>query len=144
MFEMEESHLNVLFFLTPKSDVIYIFDDYKITKVMDIMEETGYTALPIIDRQGHYVGTLTEGDILWTMRKNPELNLDCIGEIVVSNMQRKTEIEPVRGSADMIDLIKIALKQNYVPVVDDNNIFIGIITRQDIIQVCYARARKDL
>ena len=46
MFEMEESHLNVLFFLTPKSDVIYIFDDYKITKVMDIMEETGYTALP--------------------------------------------------------------------------------------------------
>ena len=59
-------------------------------------------------------------------------------------MHRKTEIEPVRGSADMIDLIKISLKQNYVPVVDDNNIFIGIITRQDIIQVCYARARKDL
>ena len=78
--------MNVLFFLTPKSEVTYIFDDYKISKVMDIMEETGYTALPIIDRQGRYVGTITEGDILWTMRKNRELNLDCIGEIVVSNM----------------------------------------------------------
>ena len=65
MLEMEERHLNVLFFLTPKSDVTYIFDDYKISNVMDIMEETGYTALPIIDRQGHYVGTLAEGDILY-------------------------------------------------------------------------------
>ena len=141
---MEERHLNVLFSLTPKSEVTYIFDDYKISKVMDIMEETGYTALPIIDRQGRYVGTITEGDILWTMRKNRELNLDCIGEIVVSNMHRKTDIKPVCGSADMIDLIKISLTQNYVPVVDDNNIFIGIITRRDIIHVCYAKAKKDL
>lgn len=144
MFGMEERHVNVLFFLTPKSEVTYIFDDYKISKVMDIMEETGYTALPMIDRQGHYVGTITEGDILRIIREKSELSLECIGEIIVSSMQRKTDIKPVCGSADMADLIKISLEQNYVPVVDDNRIFIGIITRRDIIHVCYAKAKKDL
>lgn len=141
---MEERHVNVWFFLTPKSEVTYIFDDYKLCKVMDIMEETGYTALPMIDRQGHYVGSVTEGDILRVIREKRELSLECIGEITVSNIQRKTQIKSISGAADMIDMIKRALEQNYVPVVDDDNIFSGIITRRDIIHVCYAKAKPYL
>lgn len=136
--------MNVWFFLTPKSEVTYIFDDYKLCKVMDIMEETGYTALPMIDRQGHYVGSVTEGDILRVIREKRELSLECIGEITVSNIQRKTQIKSISGAADMIDMIKRALEQNYVPVVDDDNIFSGIITRRDIIHVCYAKAKPYL
>lgn len=136
--------MNVWFFLTPKSEVTYIFEDYKLSKVMDIMEETGYTALPMIDRQGHYVGSVTEGDILRVIREKRELSLECIGEITVSNIQRKTQIKSISGAADMIDMIKRALEQNYVPVVDDDNIFSGIITRRDIIHVCYAKAKQYL
>lgn len=141
---MEERHVNVLFFLTPKSEVIYVIEDYKLSKVMDIMEETGYTALPMIDRQGRYVGSVTEGDILRVIREKKELSLDQVGEITVVNIPRKTDIKPVSGTADMIDMIRRALEQNYVPVVDDDNIFSGIITRRDIIQVCYAKAKHYL
>lgn len=136
--------MNVLFFLTPKSEVTYIYEDYKISQVMEVMEETGYTAIPMIDRQGHYVGSVTEGDILRVIREKRELNLECIGEIAVANIHRKTQIKPVSGTADMVDMIKRALEQNYVPVVDDENIFSGIITRRDIIQVCYAKAKPYL
>lgn len=111
---------------------------------MDVMEETGYTAIPMIDRQGHYVGSVTEGDILRTIREKRELSLECIGDITVANIRRKTRINPVSGTADMGDMIKRALEQNYVPVVDDDNIFSGIITRRDIIHVCYAKAKPHL
>lgn len=141
---MEERHVNVLFFLTPKSEVTYVIEDYKLSKVMDIMEETGYTALPMIDRQGRYVGSVTEGDILRVIREKKELSLDQVGEITAVNIPRKTDIKPVSGTADMIDMIRRALEQNYVPVVDDDNIFCGIITRRDIIQVCYAKAKQYL
>lgn len=136
--------MNVLFFLTPKSEVTYVFDDYKLSKVMEIMDETGYTAIPVIDRQGHYVGSVTEGDLLRVIRERKELSLEMTGEITVANIPRKTDIKPVSGTADMIDMIRRALEQNYVPVVDDDNIFSGIITRRDIIQVCYAKAKQYL
>lgn len=134
----------MLFFLTPKSEVTYIYEDYKLSQVMDVMEQTGYTAIPMIDRQGHYVGSVTEGDILRVIREKRELSLECIGEITVANIRRKTQIKPVSGTADMVDMIKRALEQNYVPVVDDDNIFSGIITRRDIIHVCYAKAKPYL
>lgn len=141
---MEERHVNVLFFLTPKSEVTYIYADDKLSEVIDVMEERGFTAVPMIDRQGHYLGSVTEGDILRVIREKKELNLECIGEITAANIPRKTEIKAVSGTADMNDMIKRALEQNYVPVVDDDNIFSGIITRRDIIQVCYAKAKKYL
>lgn len=136
--------MNVLFFLTPKSDVTYVYVDDKLSKVMDVMEEKGFTAIPMIDRQGHYVSSITEGDILRIIREKKELTLECIGEITAVNIPRKTDIKAVSGTADMNDMIKRALEQNYVPVVDDDNIFSGIITRRDIIQVCYAKAKKYL
>ena len=136
--------MNVLFFLTPKSEVTYVYADDKLSKVMDVIEEKGFTAIPMIDRQGHYVGSVTEGDILRVIREKRELNLECIGEITVANIPRKTDIKAVSGTADMNDMIKRALEQNYVPVVDDENIFSGIITRRDIIQVFYAKAKKYL
>lgn len=136
--------MNVLFFLTPKSEVAYVYADDKLSKVMDVIEEKGFTAIPMIDRQGHYVGSVTEGDILRVIREKRELNLECIGEITVANISRKTDIKAVSGTADMNDMIKRALEQNYVPVVDDDNIFSGIITRRDIIQVFYAKAKKYL
>ena len=136
--------MNVLFFLTPKSEITYMFQDDKVQKMMEILDCQGYTAIPMIDRQGHYIGTLTEGDILRLIRDKKELSYDCIEQITVGNVPIKRQVKPVRGSADMSDLIKISLEQNFVPVVDDHNIFIGIITRRDIIHVCYAKAKKDL
>ena len=136
--------MNVLFFLTPKSEITYMFQDDKVKKMMEVLDSQGYTAIPMIDRQGHYIGTLTEGDILRLIRDKKELSYDCIEQITVGNVPIKRQVKPVRGSADMADLIKISLEQNFVPVVDDHNIFIGIITRRDIIHVCYAKAKKDL
>ncbi len=136
--------MNVLFFLTPKSEITYMFQDDKVKKMMEVLDSQGYTAIPMIDRQGHYIGTLTEGDILRLIRDKKELSYDCVEQITVGNVPIKRQVKPVSASADMGDLIKISLEQNFVPVVDDHNIFIGIITRRDIIHVCYAKAKKDL
>ena len=56
--------MNIMFFLTPKSNVAYIYDDYSLRQALEKMEYHQYSAIPMIDRRGHYVGTLTEGDLL--------------------------------------------------------------------------------
>ena len=39
------------------------------------------------------------------------------------------------------DLVSLSMRQNFVPVVDDEGVFIGIIRRKDIIQYCYEKKR---
>ena len=42
--------MNILFFLTPKSEVAFIYDDQTLRQALEIMEYHRYTAVPIIDK----------------------------------------------------------------------------------------------
>ena len=66
--------MNIAFFLTPKNEVIYEYLDATMRQVIERMEHHGYTAIPLIDKEGKYVGTLTEGDLLWKLKNTPDLN----------------------------------------------------------------------
>lgn len=98
---------------------------------------------PLIDKSGKYVGTLTEGDLLWKLKNTPELtfrNTECVK---VSDIPRKIKHKSVSINADVESIINLATTQNFVPVVDDEGIFIGIIKRSDIINYCYNLIRKS-
>ena len=69
--------MNILFFLTPKSDVAYISEDDTLRQALEKMEHHKYSAVPIVSRTGRYVGTLTEGDLLWGIKN--QFNLDLKG-----------------------------------------------------------------
>ena len=120
--------MNILFFLTPKSDVAFIYSDANLREAIDLMEAHRYSALPILTKQGRYAGTLTEGDLLWYMSlKDMEL-------ISIMEVKRRQDNSPVNAGAKMEDLLDKAMQQNFVPVLDDNKSFIGIITRRDIMK----------
>ncbi|MFG6330634.1 MAG: CBS domain-containing protein [Lachnospiraceae bacterium] len=131
--------MNVLFFLTPKSEVAHLHDDWTLRQGIEKLERSGYTALPLIDRQGRYIGTISEGDILRILKKRYDMNLRSAENILILSVERKVDIHPVSIDATMEDLVRMAMNQNFVPVIDDNRIFIGIVTRKDIIRFCYER-----
>ena len=56
--------MNILFYLVPKSEVMYLYDDFSLRQALEKMEYHKYGSVPIINRAGNYVGTLTEGDIM--------------------------------------------------------------------------------
>lgn len=134
--------MNILFFLTPKEDVAYIYDDDNLRQVLEKMHYHRYSCIPMIGRNGKYVGSITEGDLLWGMKEQKSLSLKDTEEIPITSFARRTHYQPVHIETNMEDLIEKAMNQNYVPVVDDKNNFIGIITRKDIIEYCYKRMKK--
>lgn len=133
--------MNILFFLKPKSEVAFIYDDYSVRQALETMEYHRYSSIPIISRAGGYVGSITEGDLLWGIKGLHNLNLKKSEDIPVLTFSRKADYKPVRADADMEDLIVRAMEQNFVPVIDDRGNFIGIITRRDIISYCYEKAK---
>lgn len=129
--------MNILFFLTPKSDVAFIYDHETLRQALEKMEHHKFSALPMINRQGKYIGTITEGDMLWGIKNQYDLNLREAEMVPVTSIPRRLDNHPVSAAASMEDLIDKALNQNFVPVVDDQKNFIGIITRKDIIKYFY-------
>lgn len=135
--------MNIAFLLTPKNEVIYEYLDATMRQVIERMEHHGYTAIPLINRTGKYVGTLTEGDLLWKLKNTPELNFKNTGNVKLSDIPKRTRHKSVSINADVESIINLATTQNFVPVVDDEGIFIGIIKRSDIINYCYNLIRKQ-
>lgn len=127
--------MNILFFLTPKSESAYVYDSDTLRQVIEKMENHGYSAVPVIGKEdGRYIGTLTEGDLLWYIKKQGDLSLRMAEEIPMTDVPRKRDNEPVDVDVNMEDLLNVAMNQNFVPVIDDRKRFIGLITRKDLIQ----------
>ena len=127
---------NILFFLTPKAMCAFVYDDYTIRQALEKMESSGFPALPILTKRGEYRGTLTEGDLLWALKNLCYLDMRQAEARRIMEIDRRKDHIPVRVTANMHDLVTRASSQNFVPVVDDKDAFIGIITRSAIVKYC--------
>lgn len=130
---------NILFFLTPKAMCAYVYDDYTIRQALERLESAGYSALPILSRHGDYRGTITEGDLLWALKNQCYLDMRQAEARKIMEIQRRKDYIPVGVNANMQDLVQRASSQNFVPVLDDKDAFIGIVTRGQIMKYCCQR-----
>ena len=130
---------NILFFLTPKAMCAFLYDDYTMRQALEKMEAAGYTALPILNKRGEYRGTLTEGDLLWAIKNMCYMDMRQAEAHRIMEIARRRDHLPVRVTTSMQDLVERATNQNFVPVVDDKDAFIGIVTRGNIIKYCRQR-----
>jgi len=124
--------MDILFFTIPKHKVIYAFDDLNVKEVYDLMEENHFTAIPVVSREGKYVGTITEGDILRFIMNN-DFTRSKAEVSKISEVHRLRDLEPIIEDAKIPDLILKATNQNFVPIVDDEGTFVGIVTRKEIL-----------
>ena len=136
--------VNILFFLTPKSDVAYIFEDETLRQTVEKMEHRKFSCIPILNKEGKYTGTISEGDLLWGIKR---LNINItdlkqMEDVSIMAIPRRATYKPVHADADMENLLDRAINQNYVPVIDDKGSFIGIITRKEIIKYCYKEMKE--
>ena len=106
--------MNILFFLSPKQDLMYVYDDFTLRQTRDI---------------------------LWGLKKFHGLDLEAAEDIPIRDFAHKRDYKAVTVTTSMDQLIEAAMNQNFVPVVDDRGMFIGIVRRQAIIRYCYDRSR---
>lgn len=127
---------NLLFFLTPKALCAFLYEDSTIRQAIEKMEAVGYSSIPLLSKQGEYRGTLTEGDLLWALKNICRMDLKVAEGHRIQEITRRRDNIPVRVTTSMYDLVDRASTQNFVPVVDDKDTFIGIVPRRAIIKYC--------
>ena len=129
-----DSQINILLILTPKDEVAYIYENSSLGDTMEKMELFRYTSIPVLKRSGEYLGTITEGDLLWAIKNEFQFDYPKAQRMRIADLPRHSDNQAVTISTDVDDLVAKALDQNFVPVEDDRGMFIGIVTRSKIIQ----------
>ena len=131
---------NILFFLKPKASVCYLVESWTLRQALEKMRHHGYTALPVINEKGRYVGTVSEGDFLWNLLEDDSSDIHLQQKKRLKELIRPAFNQAVPVSTEITGLIERIMAQNFVPVVDDQNVFMGIITRQDVIRYLSQKA----
>ena len=126
--------MNLLFFLTPKAACAYLRSEDTIRQALERMEGSGYAALPILAKDGRYCGTLTEGDLLWAIKNLCKMDMQQAESRRIMEIEHRKDNKAVSVDTKIENLLLTAVDQNFVPVVDDRNTFIGIVTRKAILQ----------
>ena len=126
--------MNIFQFLTPKSNVAYVDINCTLRQALEKMRFHGYTALPVIDSEGRYVGTVNEGDFLWDIVNRNESDLKSQEKRTVSEILRTDWNPPIDITASPEELLQKVQAQNFLPVIDARGVFVGIITRGHIIK----------
>lgn len=133
--------MNIAYFLIPKNRVAYLYDDFTFRQGLEKMRYHRYTTIPVISRNGQYVGTISEGELLWKLleegnREDVEepFSMKQMERLLIRDIIRTDEYPPTRITVGMEELLNNAMNQNFIPVVDDLGNFIGIVTRKEVIQ----------
>ena len=131
--------MNVAFFLIPKSQVAYLTEGSSFRQGMDKLRRYGYTAIPVISREGKYLGCVNEGDFLWNIMSMGSLASEALEAARIDDII-SDRAPAVRVNTPISELWERVLEQNFVPVVDDRDMFVGIVTRRSV--MAYLMDRK--
>lgn len=130
--------MNIPLILTPKSLVSTVVDSDTIRQALEKMRHHGYSAIPVIDKNNKYLGTLSEGDLLWYLYgeclEGNAIDLRGTQSVIVGEILNTSKYRAVTIGVELNDLFELAQKQNFIPVVDDRGYLSGIVTRRDIIK----------
>ena len=80
--------MNILFFLTPKSEVAYIPADESLRQAFEKLKYHGYSAVPTLTDDGKYAGTITEGDVLRAMESMCHWNISEAEKVKLMDVKR--------------------------------------------------------
>ena len=126
--------MNVITLLTPKAQVAWLYDDFTVRQGLEKLRIHGYSAIPVLDRDGIYIGSVSEGDFLWSLLDNRDNSLRAQEKLPLKSIIRPDFHPAVSVRVTMEELLEQAMRQSFIPVVDDRGVFIGIVTRQTIMR----------
>ncbi|MBQ6478824.1 MAG: CBS domain-containing protein [Erysipelotrichaceae bacterium] len=125
---------NVLFLLTPKNQVACLVETMNVRQALEKMKAHGYMAIPLISNGGEYIGTISEGDLLWYIARSGVFDYRKMEETKITELLRKGYAPAVKVDAGIEEIVDNIVNYNFIPVVDDRNVLMGIVTRKRVLQ----------
>lgn len=125
--------ISLLSFLTPKFNTFYVDYDATIRQILEKFDVHKFSIVPLINEKGEFVSTISEGDILRFIKNTCNFDINTAQSVRISSVERYRPYKALSINTPMEEVIRLSLEQNFIPIIDDRGIYIGIIKRKTII-----------
>lgn len=125
--------MNIAKIMILRACTVFLNEKQTVRQGWEVMTRNGYTAIPVLDAEQHFIGCVSEGDFLRHILDTGSLDKMEMENHRVRELVRRDFCPPLSIDADEGDVIRATLNQNFVPIVDSRNTLCGILTRRGVI-----------
>ena len=130
LLEQEET------FLTPAENLAVLIDSHNADHAILLLSQMTYTRVPVVTDKKEFVGTIGLRDIL-AYQMEQELSQEVMANTDIVHMTKK-DVAVVAPDYTLTDVLHKLVDESFLPVVDEEGIFQGIITRKSILKAVNA------
>lgn len=126
--------MNIFSFMVPKTMTKFLESDATIRQALEKMDFYKFSVVPLLDKYGRYLGTISEGDLLSFIKNDCSFDLKKGEDIQVMNITRYRSYQSLNVNGTFEEMVALSMEQNFIPLVDDRDTFIGIVPRKRILE----------
>lgn len=130
LLEQEET------FLTPAENLAVLIDTHNADHATLLLSQMTYTRVPVVTDEKEFVGTIGLRDIL-AYQMEQGLSQESMADTDIVHMTKK-DVAVVEPDYSLTDVLHKLVDESFLPVVDAEGIFQGIITRKSILKAVNA------
>ena len=130
LLEQEET------FLTPAENLAVLIDTHTADHATLLLSQMTYTRVPVVTDEKEFVGTIGLRDIL-AYQMEQGLSQEAMADTDIVHMTKK-DVAVVSPDYTLTDVLHKLVDESFLPVVDQDGIFQGIITRKSILKAVNA------
>ena len=130
LLEQEET------FLTPAENLAVLIDSHNADHAILLLSQMTYTRVPVVTDEKEFVGTIGLRDIL-AYQMEQGLSQETMADTDIVHMTKK-DVAVVEPDYRLTDVLHKLVDESFLPVVDAEGIFQGIITRKSILKAVNA------
>lgn len=134
--------MDIFTFLTPKKITYFLDANFTVRQALEKFSFHKYSVVPVLNEKGEYVSSLSEGDLLRFI-KDKDFNKKLAEASLINDVPRHRPYLSLSVDSGIQEILSLIVQQNFIPVVDDRNIFIGIIKRKDVINYILQTKRNS-
>lgn len=145
-------------------DVVTVYETNTVEEVARIFIEKKISGVPVVDSQNKIIGIISEGDLIFQQKKlNAPVFLSFfdgviqigknaffeeikkISAFLIKDLMTTEDLIVANEDMDVSDVASLLIenKVNRIPIVDEENRIVGIITRYDLIKANYEKAKEE-
>ena len=117
---------------TPAKRVEFLYSDFTIGEAVKKMDKCHYSMIPVIERNSaRYLYSVSTGDILHRVVSSGDIKGTLAEPLSTVRIERL--VLSCNEDIEVSELYELAINQNFIPLVDGNGTFRGILTRRAIL-----------
>lgn len=122
-------------FLTPADKLAVIIDSHNIDHAKLLLSHMTFSRVPVVTEDNHFVGTIGLNDIV-QYQVGQELSDDELQQDIA--LITKRDVTTVRENYELADVLRKLIDESFLPVLGEEDEFLGIITRKSILKAVNA------